>query len=247
MYLKGSQELLHSILWTKRHLFGQLKVAELNVLRQVLQPNDICLDIGAHGGAWAVPLSRLVPDGLVYAFEALPYYANVLDLTVKILGRKNVVVLNKAVVDKSRRVKIAYRDNQSRDLKGFTHIARLEDSTGAAVEVEGVILDSLLETTEDQRIRFVKMDIEGAEFLALQGASKLIQKWRPFFFIELWQKYCANYGYSISEVFQFFSEVGYESFTFSEGLRFVPKEAKDYSGKGDVLFVPQEDRELLRL
>lgn len=50
------------------------------------------------------------------------------------------------------------------------------------VQVDAVTLDELFPNTPPD---FIKMDIEGAEYLALQGATRILQTGRSQWFIEL--------------------------------------------------------------
>jgi len=236
-----TKQTIHAILWAKRHLSGELKVAELEAIRPLITVDDICIDVGAHGGAWSVPLSKLVNRGRVYAIEALPYYAEVLRRTIQILRRKNIIVLNKAVVESHRPVSIVWKDDTDKELTGLTHVAGADEETEDCITVEGITLDDLLDQTIKQKVRLVKMDIEGAELLALKGAMKLIKTFHPILYLEVWRLYCQRYGYAVGDIFDLLYNLGYRSFFISPPCQLVSIEPEKYSGKGDLLFVHSED------
>lgn len=229
---------LHALVWTRRHLTGDLRVPELAVLLPLLAPDDMFLDVGAHAGGWAVPVSRVLRTGHVYAFEAFPHYAQVLQLTLALLGRRNVTVVTGAVSDRQGAVPIVWKDAEGRRLTGMTHIARPGDA-GASVSVQALTIDAFCATLPERRIRLLKCDVEGAELMVLRGAASTIDRWRPLVFCELYEEYCAQYGHRARDVFDFFETRRYRPYRFTASAfeRFDPGQ---YSGSGDVLFVPIE-------
>ncbi len=233
------KEILHSFVWAKRHRFNQYSVSDAKLLVPYIKSTDILIDIGAHGGSWTVILSRLVPNGKVYAIEALPYYYRVLKLTLRILGLSNVELINKAVLDEIKQIQIVCRNNKGLRLTGRIHIKAPGENAMETVSVDGTRLDDLLNQV-DGKVRFIKIDIEGAELFALRGASQLISKHRPLLFVELYEEYCQRYKYKPEEVFDFFSNLKYGSYQHDNNNTWVQIKACNYSGKGDVWFIPIE-------
>jgi FkbM family methyltransferase len=235
----GVREVAHALLWTKRHRFGQLRVAEMAHLARFLREDDVCLDVGAHGGAWTVPLARRVPRGHVYAFEALPYYARVLHLMLRIARIRNATVLNYAVSDTAAPAALVWRDLRRRPLTGLTHLRGTAEESPDLVEVPGITLDGFCARLSRERIRFVKCDVEGAELRVLRGAVQMTARWRPLFYCEIRQAYCRRYGYDALDVFEHFRGRTYQPHLVgSSGLTRI--RPQDYREEGDVLFVPEE-------
>ena len=229
--------LIHSLVWTRRHLAGQLPAPELPPLLPCLHPDDVFLDVGGHAGSWAVPASRALPAGHVYAFEALPYYARVLKTTLALLRCRNVTVVDGAVTDAEGDVSVVWKDAAGQRLTGRTHISRGEEA-GATVAVRAITIDGFWRNRAG-RVRLIKCDVEGAELKVLRGAIATIDRWRPLVFCELYEEYCASYGYTSADVFEFFASRRYHSMQFERGAFYEVRPA-DYRGVGDILFVPAE-------
>ncbi len=136
------------------------------VYSAILRPGDLAVDCGASGGLHTVPLSELVgPSGRVVAVEAIS------DLAAGLARRgfPNVDIKATAIGAVTGRAsfsvvrnKVGYSGlQQRRDLPG--------DLAGSVdvIDVPVATLDSLL-ADRGQRVRFVKMDLEGGEFHALQ-------------------------------------------------------------------------------
>lgn len=241
LYVK---EVVHALVWFVRHVEGRYKIDEIALIRRFVSDGDICLDVGAHAGAWTKPLSRLVPAGRVYAFEALPYYARVLSRLIWMLRLKNVTLIAKAVSDKDGTLSIAWKGADGQPLTGCTHIATAQDENPDTISVETLALDSLLPAfPAAAKISFIKIDIEGAELLAVKGAARLIARFRPVFYLEVFNDYCKRYGYTHEDLFSLFAGLNYTA--FHVGHRdgesgSVPVTAGTYPGKGDVIFIPLE-------
>lgn len=233
------REYLHALLWAKRHLSGQLAVPELGVVTRHLQPDDVCVDVGAHAGSWMIPLSRRVSAGRVYAFEALPYYASVLNKLVTVLRRRNVTVVNRAVTERPCEVRMVWRDPAGRRLTGCTHIAGKGENTAGSVSVTGQPLDDYFAETKPP-VTLLKCDVEGAELGVFRGATRLLDRCRPVIFTELTEEFCRRYGHRAADVFDFFQTREYWSFVFAGSGRPVQIQGIGEYRQNDVIFVPAE-------
>jgi FkbM family methyltransferase len=232
------KHILHGLVWAKRHAAGQLPAEELTPLLETLADDDLFYDVGVHAGSWAIPASRRLARGHVYAFEALPYYARVLRTTLALFGRRNVTVTVGAVGDAEGEADILWKDASGRRLTGMTRITRGGDA-GETVRVPALTIDAFRRRHPGGRLRLMKCDVEGAELLVLRGAASTIDASRPFVFCELYDAYCARFGYTSRDVFAFFAGRDYRTLSFEAGA-FRPLDAADYRGAGDVLFVPAE-------
>jgi FkbM family methyltransferase len=238
-----STKTLLTAIWIKRHLLKQFRAEAIPVIKKYLKTDDVCIDVGAHAGAYSMPLSNIVKDGHVYAFEAFPYYAEVLSQTIKVLGKKNITVVNKAVTDENRLVQIAWKHGNGRWFTQTTHMARIGEDLIEPLMVEGITLDTFIKTHVATKVRFVKIDVEGGELMVLRGASKLIEAARPICYLELYREYCRSYGYEPEEVFNIFEKMEYGSFIISNESSIKPVDRLTYEGRGDILFIPAEKNE----
>jgi FkbM family methyltransferase len=232
------KHLLHAIVWTRRHLAGRLPSPELTPLLPCLSADDVFLDVGVHAGSWTVPASRALPRGHVFAFEALPYYARVLTTMLALMRRRNVTVTVGAVSDTEGEADILWKDASGRRLTGMTRMSRGGES-GETLRVRTLTIDGFRRLHPAGRVRLMKCDVEGAELLVLRGAVGTIEAARPLVFCELYEKYCARFGYAVRDVFAFFAERKYRTLRF-DGGSFKPFDPAAYPGDGDVLFVPSE-------
>lgn len=239
------KELAHAAVWSLRHLRGQLTPPELGLFAPFVKEGDTCLDIGAHAGAWLLPLGRLVgPTGRVIGFEALPYYARVLRMTKAFVGTPNVVVMNNAVTEDGASVRMIWQDPSGARLTGRTHIAGQGENNAVGVEIAGVTIDTVCAPIPG-RISFVKIDIEGAELGALRSGCATLRKHRPIVFSEVVEAHLNRYGHTAQMLFSFFDAMDYRPFAVSGGQLFSTTAALA-STMNDILFVPAEATEILQ-
>ena len=132
------------------------------------RPGDTIVDIGAGRGEDAISFSQAVgKTGRVIAIEAHPTSFRMLKRFCAANHLLNVEPLHVAATDKAGTLRIA--DSSSGEWEANTMV-----SGEAGTEVEGRTLDAICEDLAVGRIAFLKMNIEGAERLALQGMSKTL-------------------------------------------------------------------------
>jgi FkbM family methyltransferase len=134
--------------------------------------NALVVDAGAFPGDFTVAAARLVPDGKVLALEPEPHNREYLERMVHLNGMgKRVEVLPYALSDRCGSDELIKGTNSS-------HLVSLASKSGVTFKADTVDLDSLL--NGENRPMIVKMDIEGAELLAIQGASRTLSRGAQF-------------------------------------------------------------------
>jgi FkbM family methyltransferase len=140
---------------------------ETELFKKQVKKGMTVLDIGAHIGYYTLVAANLVgEDGRVFAFEPHPHNFAVLEKNVRINGYKNVVLVQKAVSDKSGHIKLF--------LSEYGTLHSLSNQVGKkSIVVEAVTLDEFL--GKDCKVDVVKVDVEGAEMLVLLGGDRIIK------------------------------------------------------------------------
>ncbi len=150
-------------------IYGYHEPLLTELLEKRIRKGDVVLDIGAHIGYQTLNCARAVGRaGKVYAFEPAPENFSLLRKNVERNGYQNVVLERKAVSDRSSRIRLYLSEFSSGD-----HRTYHPPEDRQSIEVEAVRLDDHF---EDERVDFIKMDIQGAEAGAVRGASELLSK-----------------------------------------------------------------------
>jgi FkbM family methyltransferase len=197
------------------------------------------LDIGAHIGSSTAAVLRRHPNAHVIAIEAVPQKAAWLRKRFP-----SIDVRQYAVADRRGRATF-YVDI---DRPGYSSLissgANAQDAR-EAIEVQVIPLDELLPT---EFASLVKIDVEGAEYAVLQGASNFTARCRPVFVFEsgpwaqaegIWQWFCER-EYAICAPFRVAHEDdGMSLPAFLEGHHY-PRLSTNY------LAIPREKLSSLR-
>ena len=164
---------------------------EIALMNQYIRKGDVVLDIGANIGFYTKILSGLVGEnGKVYAFE--PDKTNYSHLIRNAVHLQNVEFHNKAVSDKSGSITLFHSDLLNVDHKTYA----TNDYTSTS-EIECVALDDLI---PEQKVDFIKIDIQGYEYFAFQGMTKIFEKNHHLKIIaELYPYGLKNSGTEVSE------------------------------------------------
>ena len=144
----------------------------MNFLLRYLRPADSFLDIGANIGIYTLLAASRIQTGTIYSFEALPKNYKRLLENLKINQFNSVKTYSLAISHHSG--SIAFEASAS---DCTAHIVNKPTQTTITVPTE--TLDNLLEEEPIENITLAKMDIEGAELFALQGATKLLTNQHP--------------------------------------------------------------------
>ena len=135
---------------------------------------DVVVDVGAGDGLDSLVFSRAVgPSGRVLAIEAHPATYRLLEQTCRLNGLENVTPLQRAVMDRPGAVTMV-EEGSHRDF--FSVVGGGNGGSADRVEVPAATLDSLCGAEGLERVAFLKMNIEGAERYALQGAEDVLAR-----------------------------------------------------------------------
>jgi FkbM family methyltransferase len=161
-----------------RHLYER----ELTYLEHLISPGMVVVDAGANCGIYTVAAARLVgPSGRVLSFEPGAQAFSLLKKYIEINEFHNVRAYRAALCDKNGRARL-YHDElgQTSFSLGYSKNTRAEFE-----EVTTRTLDSVLEEERAGQVGLIKLDVEGAEELALRGVEKLLVRFRPKFILEM--------------------------------------------------------------
>lgn len=164
-------------------ILGNHETEVQQFLASVLRPGMVYYDVGANVGFFAMIAARLVgPSGKVLCFEPLPENARQIQYNAQLNGFDNVVVRCEAL-GSSNRTEI-FHTSAEPTWGMLATVGKLPVKASGNIQVNVRTLDSL-RGDDLPRPDVIKMDIEGAEADALQGARETLSTHRPSLVIEL--------------------------------------------------------------
>lgn len=208
----------------------------MELFARVLRRNSCCLDIGAHRGTILKHMLRRSPRGTHHAFEPIPHLAELLRTKYS-----RAVIHQVAVGDHAGRSSFCYVENAPAWSGLQRRLYEVREPNIQPIEVEVARVDDLVPA--DLPVRLVKLDIEGGEYHALQGASATIRRCRPYVVFEAGETSTGQYGVSPDEVFDLLTqEFGLVLTTMRRWLNGArPYDASEYrdnwQARGDFYFL----------
>jgi FkbM family methyltransferase len=188
-----------------------------------IKPGQTIVDIGANIGYYTLLFSKLTgPHGHVYAFEPEPENIFLLKKNLEINSIKNVTVIEKAVdVCESSTKLFINKKNRGNH--------RIFDSGDhrKSINIQTTSIDKFFENI-NVPIDWIKMDIEGAEYRALQGMKNFLQKNNHLVLVtEIFPEGLKQAGSALEEVFSFLQSHNFQFEEIVERKNVLIKKSKD--------------------
>ncbi|HEY7137547.1 MAG TPA: FkbM family methyltransferase [Acidimicrobiia bacterium] len=169
----------------------------LHAVRPLVRNGDVVVDVGANLGIHAIALSRLTPDGHVYAIEAAERTVGLLRANVDANDTGNVTVVHAAMSAEPGTLRLYVNreyaagsmvvEHASALFQSHLAIAQTGDGAqpadptrtpwGDVQEVTTMTLDQL--TADLERVDVIKIDTEGHDMQVLAGARDTLRRFRP--------------------------------------------------------------------
>ncbi|TAM84360.1 MAG: FkbM family methyltransferase [Acidobacteria bacterium] len=163
-------------------LLGTHEPVCTRVYLQHLREGDQVLDVGSNLGYYALLAGRAVgPAGRVLGFEPARDVFAILERNVARSGLTNIQVFPWAISNQNKAIEF-----YGSEIPSWGSLIREQDLLQAQpTTVPAKRLDDLLEEFPGFHPTVLRMDVEGAEMMALEAAQRLLQEYRPRIFVEI--------------------------------------------------------------
>lgn len=200
------------------------------LIRKLIKPDDVVLDIGANLGYFMRNFCQLTPKGKVIGVEPLPQYCAILDYFLR--NYHNAEVHNFAL-GKQRTKATMVRPKENGVIRtGLPFIIEEGKSFEADIQQEVEMACAKDFFNRFERIDYIKCDVEGYEWEIFSNIGDWLKTNRPLIQIELTQK-------TKKVIFEYFENLGYHAFGADQKLNIFPL-AFNETYEGDFLFFPLE-------
>jgi FkbM family methyltransferase len=212
---------------------------ELKLVKELCSSSKISLDVGIFRGVYSYLLSK--HSSAVVGFEANPiifqYLKKNLSSIIKNLKIHNIALSNnegdvelKIPLRKKSFFKINFEDYYE---CGLATINKSNNLGGKEFHTHIVKKSKLDSFKFNNKIGFIKIDVEGHEQEVLEGSVKILEENKPNLLVEIEQKHRKlNPDYTIS----FLREFGYGCFVFNQEKLIEVKTYKDFPSKNNFIF-----------
>ena len=135
------------------------------------EPGDVVLDCGACWGDTTVMFAKMVKQaGQVHAFEFMPDNLDVFEMNLQ------------ANLDLEKRVRLCQHPLGRDSGEPFNYDTQgpgTRRNPDGEQSSDTISIDDYVKQQGLDRVDFIKMDIEGSEIDALEGAAATVQRWHP--------------------------------------------------------------------
>lgn len=165
------------------------------IFKTFCDEDSYVLDLGANIGITSIALANICKKGKVVAVEPVPITFKMLKSNIKKANLNNISLHNFAIGNKKGEISMQLRTDF---LAGAFVADRYQaDHQHHTVKVNIECLDDIFYKFDYKRLDFIKMDLEGYELFALEGAQKIIKKFKPIVYLEM-NHWCLNVFYRIT-------------------------------------------------
>ncbi len=207
-----------------------------NAVAAQLPADAVVLDVGASVGAWTVPLARqLGPGARVIAFEPVPANRERLERVITMNALHNVTVSPLALGDATHPVDMWLRSSVTGAGSGT---AAVVDTGKGHLTVNMSLLDDWADSSGLGRVDLIKLDVEGAELLVLNGAVRTVARCRPLILAEFDTYWMSTHSHTVADVQQWAAASAYTMRHWNRHARCF--ETTKRIGSDETLLVPNE-------
>lgn len=169
------------------YILGFYELDITKILKKYCKPGMVVCDIGAHHGYFSMIMAKLVGEtGHCYAFEANSHNYKKITRSILVNQLNNLSVEHLAVCSRSGQV--VFNLYPGHDLMGKLgeYVKESQERLFRVTEtVQSTSLDTYFTGAKDVIIGLMKIDVEGAEDVVIEGATGIITRDKPYIVMEV--------------------------------------------------------------
>ena len=190
---------------------------EINLVKKFIKSGTDSIDVGVYRGVYSYEMSKYSEK--VHSFEPNPIIFKYINKNLKKFI-KNIHLYNFALSNqnKTMNLKIPIRNSNS-NKEIFEEYYEMGKATihnennfenYENFEIQTKKIDEL---SFDNKISFIKIDVEGHELEVIEGAKNTIKRDKPVLLVEIEKQYTKK---EVAESINFINSLGYKSYFFNK-------------------------------
>lgn len=172
----------------RAYLLGNYEPAVTHAILNYCRPGWTGMDVGAHLGYFSMLIAQTMSaTGRCVVFEPHTGNANRIQQVIDKNNLQNLLLERIALGERSGVSLFAMHDNAS--MGRLDHLVPVADREVFSTfgEIEVTSLDDYMDRELLEKVNFIKVDIEGAEWDFIRGAIRTIEKHHPILLVEIHQ------------------------------------------------------------
>ena len=190
---------------------------EINLVKKFIKSGTDSIDVGVYRGVYSYEMSKYSEK--VHSFEPNPIIFKYINKNLKKFI-KNIHLYNFALSNQNKTInlKIPIRNSNS-NKEIFEEYYEMGKATihnennfenYENFEIQTKTIDEL---SFDNKISFIKIDVEGHELEVIEGAINTIKRDKPVLLVEIEKQYTKK---EVAESINFINSLGYKSYFFNK-------------------------------
>lgn len=190
---------------------------ETGLIEALIDPGMVVVDIGANVGYYTTKFAKAVgSSGRIYAFEPDEDNYQLLKRNIQENHLSNVRCENMAVSDTDGDIDFYLSDINFGDHRTFLSSDDRVSNWGNSRKTKKVASVTLDNYLDGQRVDLIKMDIQGAEVIALKGMEKTLADRDIVLFSEFWPHGLRESGHTPEQFLELLTEQGMRVYVINE-------------------------------
>lgn len=202
---KGRTSEMHAYIFGVNGLYDWRNVA---IASSLCGKGDTIIEIGANVGTETIGFADIVgASGKVFAFEPFPPNLFHLKEIAELNQYKQLTILPYAVASEEKYASFAVPPSRN---TGIGYLSQpTQHESYELIEVKCITLDSMADSIGE--VKFISIDVEGAEVDVLRGSQNIIRTHKPAILIEAEAQHLERAGFSLGDLINEINGLGYQA------------------------------------
>tara|TARA_B100000212_G_scaffold340019_1_gene319646 strand:- start:1011 stop:1766 length:756 start_codon:yes stop_codon:yes gene_type:complete len=190
---------------------------EINLVKKFIKSGTDSIDVGVYRGVYSYEMSKYSEK--VHSFEPNPIIFKYINKNLKKFI-KNIHLYNFALSNQNKTInlKIPIRNSNSNKeiFEEYYEMGKAtihNENNFENYENFEIQTKKIDEFSFDNKISFIKIDVEGHELEVIEGAKNTIKRDKPVLLVEIEKQYTKK---EVAESINFINSLGYKSYFFNK-------------------------------
>ena len=208
-----------------------------DLVKKILKPGDVFLDIGANIGYFSLLAAKHEPTAKIISFEPVSSVFKILEENISRNAAKNVKAVNAGVGETNgeREIYLSGEDNI-----GMSSFQKPENYSGKTEKVKVFTIDEWFRSPGLPKVDLIKLDVEGSELAAVKGMHETLQNFKPAIIVEINPETLLQFGLKPAAIFSYFDQLNFSAFLILKTAELKKMGNYQTSDTNNVLFLHNE-------
>lgn len=198
-------------------LRGNFEPECTSLVAKLIKKGDTVFDVGGNFGWYSCHFAQLVGEtGKVHIFEPTMTIAE-LKNNLLLNGFEARCILNKVALGANKGIDTLFIPQKlGTAFASLREHSYVNSSKTHKISVPIEKLEDYVIVNKIEKVDFIKMDVEGGEYLVLKGAENVLKDYSPVIMLELQEVHTKCFGYSPEELISYLGDFGYRLYEIDE-------------------------------